>query len=64
VPAGCKIHSGVYAITPKAAGKVLRQVVLGELVSLQSAEVRDIDEARFRQGQVIAKHFGELHSGG
>jgi predicted polyphosphate/ATP-dependent NAD kinase len=60
VPAGCKIHSGVYAITPKAAGKVLRQVVLGELVSLQSAEVRDIDEARFRQGQVIAKHFGEL----
>jgi predicted polyphosphate/ATP-dependent NAD kinase len=60
VPAGCKIHSGVYAITPKAAGKVLKKVLMGELVSLQHAEVRDIDEVLFRQGKVIAKHFGEL----
>ncbi|MGB3727080.1 MAG: ATP-NAD kinase family protein [Glaciecola sp.] len=61
VPAGCKIHSGVYAITPRAAGKVLSKVISGELVSLQVAEVRDIDEARFREGTVIAKHFGEMH---
>ncbi len=60
IPAGCKIHSGVYAITPKAAGLVLRQVVNGELVSLRNAEVRDIDEDKFRQGKVIAKHFGEM----
>lgn len=60
VPAGCKIHSGVYAITPKAAGKVLAQVINGELVSLIQGEVRDIDEALFRQGKVRAKHFGEL----
>lgn len=60
VPAGCKIHSGVYAITPKAAGKVLSQVIKGELVSVQSVEVRDIDESQFREGRVIAKHFGEM----
>lgn len=60
IPAGCKIHSGVYAITPSAAGKVLRQVVSGELVSLLEAEVKDIDEDKFRMGQVIARYFGEM----
>ena len=60
VPAGCKIHSGVYAITPKAAGKVVAQVVKGELVSLMSGEVKDIDETEFRAGRVIAKHYGEM----
>ncbi|MDT0593952.1 ATP-NAD kinase family protein [Glaciecola petra] len=60
VPAGCKIHSGVYAITPRAAGSVLAQVIKGNLVSLVQAEVRDIDEEQFRKGKVIAKHFGEL----
>jgi len=60
VPAGCKIHSGVYAISPKAAGKVLLKVLKGELLSLHEAEVRDIDEDLFRQGKVVSKHFGEM----
>lgn len=60
VPAGCKIHSGVYAITPKAAGKVVAQVVKGELVSLMTGEVKDIDETEFRAGRVLAKHYGEM----
>ncbi|MBT1450967.1 ATP-NAD kinase family protein [Glaciecola sp. XM2] len=60
VPAGCKIHSGVYAITPRAAGKVVQQVISGELVSLFDAEVKDIDEQAFRNGQVIARYFGEM----
>ncbi|MFC4699754.1 ATP-NAD kinase family protein [Glaciecola siphonariae] len=60
VPAGCKIHSGVYAITPRSAGKVLSQVIRGELVSLIDAEVKDIDESRFRKGEVIARYFGEM----
>jgi predicted polyphosphate/ATP-dependent NAD kinase len=60
VPAGCKIHSGVYAITPKAAGKVVAQVVKGELVSLMVGEVKDIDESEFRAGRVLAKHYGEM----
>ncbi|RJE76390.1 ATP-NAD kinase [Pseudoalteromonas sp. MSK9-3] len=60
VPAGCKIHSGVYAITPKAAGRVVEMLVKGELVTLADANVMDIDEAAFRQGTVKAKRYGEM----
>ncbi|MGI2261517.1 ATP-NAD kinase family protein [Shewanella sp. GXUN23E] len=60
VPAGVKIHSGVYAITPLAAGLVVRMLLQGELVSLMSADVMDIDEVAFRQGTVRARRFGEM----
>lgn len=60
VPAGCKIHSGVYTVTPSAAGEVLLKIINGELVSEFDAEVRDIDEQAFRQGKVIAQYFGEM----
>ena len=60
IPAGCKIHSGVYAVSPTTAGKLLQLLVSGELVSVREAEVRDIDEDAFRQGNVIAKHVGEM----
>ncbi len=60
IPAGCKIHSGVYAITPAAAGRVVEKVVTGQLVSVNESEVKDIDEQLFRQGKVQAKHYGEM----
>jgi len=60
IPAGVKIHSGVYGITPIAAGQVIAQLVKGELVSLRSQEVRDIDEEEFRAGRVKARYYGEL----
>lgn len=60
IPAGCKIHSGVYAITPKFAGRVVNMLITGELVSLQEAEVKDIDEALFRQGRVQARYYGQM----
>lgn len=60
IPAGVKIHSGVYAVTPKAAGEVVAMLVRGELVTLMNQEVRDIDEAQFREGRVRAKYYGEL----
>ncbi|WP_210396828.1 ATP-NAD kinase family protein [Motiliproteus sediminis] len=60
VPAGVKIHSGVYAVTPAAAGKVVAMLVRGELVTLSDQEVRDIDEEAFRQGRVRARYYGEL----
>jgi predicted polyphosphate/ATP-dependent NAD kinase len=60
VPAGCKIHSGVYCVSPAAAGQVVSQMIAGELVSVMDAEVRDIDEDAFRGGKVIAKHYGEM----
>ncbi|MGY8869469.1 MAG: ATP-NAD kinase family protein [Pseudomonadales bacterium] len=60
IPAGVKIHSGVYAVTPKAAGEIVAMLVRGELVTLGDQEVRDIDEAQFREGRVRAKYYGEL----
>tara|TARA_R110000737_G_scaffold15032_3_gene31341 strand:- start:522 stop:1655 length:1134 start_codon:yes stop_codon:yes gene_type:complete len=60
IPAGCKIHSGVYAITPKAAGRVVELMITNQLVSLSDADVMDIDESLFRQGIVKAKRFGEM----
>lgn len=60
VPAGCKIHSAVYAVTPQAAGRVLRQVIDGQIVSISDAQVMDIDEVLFRQGRVNARQYGEM----
>ncbi|NVJ66270.1 MAG: ATP-NAD kinase family protein [Gammaproteobacteria bacterium] len=60
IPAGVKIHSGVYAITPHAAGIVMQQLLNNELVSVVEASVMDIDESAFRQGQVRAKKYGEM----
>lgn len=60
IPAGVKIHSGVYAISPRAAGELARRLVEGGLVRLASGEVRDIDEAALRDGRVAARWYGEL----
>jgi predicted polyphosphate/ATP-dependent NAD kinase len=60
VPAGCKIHSAVYAVTPQAAGRVLEQVIQGDLVSVNDADVMDIDEKLFRQGKVKARQYGAM----
>lgn len=60
LPAGVKMHSGVFAINPKAAAELLLALLRGEWVALDTAEVRDIDEAALRKGRVIAKHFGEM----
>ncbi|MBC3764522.1 ATP-NAD kinase family protein [Neptunicella marina] len=60
VPAGCKIHSGVYGVSPKASGRVVEKMLCGELVSVDTADVKDIDEEKFRQGKVIAKMYGEM----
>jgi predicted polyphosphate/ATP-dependent NAD kinase len=60
IPAGCKIHSGVYAITPTAAGRVVEKMVSQELVTLTHGDVMDIDESLFRQGIVKAKRYSEM----
>lgn len=60
VPAGVKIHSGVYALTPQAAGQLVAMLVRGELVSIAEQEVRDLDEEAFRAGKVRARFYGEM----
>ena len=51
IPAGVKMHSGVFATTPEVAGDVLIRLVRGGLVRSTLADVRDLDEAALRAGQ-------------
>ncbi|MCC5880946.1 MAG: ATP-NAD kinase family protein [Idiomarina sp.] len=60
IPAGVKIHSGVYAVSPRGAGRVLEQLVSGQLTSVRHADVMDIDEDAFREGTVRARRYGEM----
>ena len=60
IPAGVKIHSSVYAVTPGSAGKILESLITNQLVTLMDADVMDIDESLFRQGIVKAKRYGEM----
>lgn len=60
IPAGVKMHSACFAISPKAGGEVLRRLMAGQLVDLRQHEVRDIDEKSFREGRVSTRFYGEL----
>ncbi|OUS31904.1 ATP-NAD kinase [Gammaproteobacteria bacterium 45_16_T64] len=60
IPAGVKIHSGVYAVNGDGAANILKMLVEGDMVSITAGEVRDIDEDAFRRGVVKAKYYGEL----
>lgn len=60
VPSGVKMHSGVYAISPEAAGEIVKQLLTGQLVNIAERDVKDIDEDAFRNGQVRARFYGTL----
>ena len=60
IPAGVKIHSAVYAVTPRDAGEVARRFLEGGLRSVREGEVMDIDEESYRQGVVEARLYGYL----
>lgn len=60
VPSGVKMHSGVYANAPEAAGEILKQLLTGALVNIVERDVKDIDEDAFRNGQVRARFYGTL----
>jgi len=60
VPAGVKMHSGVFATTPEAAASILTVLVEGGLVRAVLADVKDLDETALRAGEIRPRYFGEL----
>jgi predicted polyphosphate/ATP-dependent NAD kinase len=60
IPAGVKMHSGVFAVSPEAAGELLLQLAQGGLVGLKAQEVRDIDEEAFRHDVVRSRFYGDM----
>ncbi|MEN9806644.1 MAG: hypothetical protein RL756_1164 [Pseudomonadota bacterium] len=60
IPAGVKMHSGVFATTPEAAAAVLVGLEQGGLIQSTLAEVRDLDEDALRDGVVRPRFYGEL----
>jgi len=61
IPAGVKIHSPVYANSPKKAGQLAMEYFLDPKPTLRLEEVVDLDEAALRNGQMLTSLFGYLN---
>jgi len=56
IPAGVKMHSGVFAVSPPAAAKVLVGYLRGQL-RIGTAEILDLDEEAYRKGEWRVRLF-------
>lgn len=59
IPSGVKMHSGIFANTPEEAGDVINAFLRGD-VPTRSAEVMDVDEKAFREGELKARLYGYM----
>ncbi|MDD2835251.1 MAG: ATP-NAD kinase family protein [Methanothrix sp.] len=56
IPAGVKMHSGVFAISPEAAAQLALGFVKGELKARET-EIVDVDEELYRAGELQTKLY-------
>jgi predicted polyphosphate/ATP-dependent NAD kinase len=55
IPAGVKMYSGIFAITPAAAADL---IAVAGAFSLRDAEILDVDEEAYRSGVLETRLFG------
>ncbi|MCI7146280.1 MAG: ATP-NAD kinase family protein [Clostridiales bacterium] len=60
IPAGVKIHSGVYAVNPESAGQAALQFIR-EGGNVREAEVMDLDESLYREGIISPRLYGYMN---
>ena len=57
IPAGVKMHSGVFGITTSAAAKILSEF-LNKRLTIGDAEIMDLDEELYRKGEWKIRLYG------
>ncbi len=60
IPAGVKMHSAVFGVTPRRAGELAAAFVAGRTRGDAPAEVMDVDEADLRAGIISPRLHGYL----
>ena len=59
IPAGVKIFSSVFSLNPRIATSLIIQFLLDE-IPLKESEVLDIDENKYRDGELVSRLYGTL----
>ena len=57
IPSGVKMHSGVFGINTGASAKMLHEFI-NKRLTIGDAEIMDLDEDRYRQGEWNIRLFG------
>jgi predicted polyphosphate/ATP-dependent NAD kinase len=60
IPAGVKMHSGVFAVSPRAGAQLVSALVRGGLVAPVLREVRDFDPGQAATDAMTVSTFGEM----
>lgn len=57
IPAGVKMHSGIFAVSPTVAGDLLAEYLRGR-IRIGLGEILDLDEQAYRKGEWRVRLFG------